>query len=672
MKAGIQKHSMGSFFKVFVKILSLILICYGLQTNAVTVVFHNSCSGDPITSNTYQSNLNLLLSSLTNSFHKTIIRNGYYNHTVGRNPNTAYGMYQCRGDITLDECRHSVNSAAKEVLLRCPKIKQAIITYKELVVLKVSDQLFFSIMQDKPSYTLPNAKSITNPDEFNPQFDKLANKLVSEVASNGISSTSSSSTNKKLYANGSIEVTRSQNIYGLAQCTSDLSVSNCTQCLRGQIDDVRKLFRGRIGARVICMSCFFRYELYPLYLPDTAPSPSSSPMNPPLTNATRKISLKVLGIIVLPSVIAVLSIIVILLYFCIKTRKKAVKETDDIDEIQSAESLQFKFSIISAATQNFSDANKLGEGGFGTVYKGTLLDGQETAVKKLAKNSGQGEEEFKNEVVLLVKLQHKNLVRLLGFCLDGDEKLLVYEFMKHGSLDQFLFDPIKSTHLDWGRRYKIIGGIAKGLVYLHEDSRLNIIHRDLKAGNILLGEDMVPKIADFGMARIFMENQNQVSTKRICGTFGYMAPEYAMNGKFSVKSDVFSFGVLILEILCGRKSSSFGKEDDAETILSYAWELWKEGKYHEFLDPILRESYSTNEVVRCIQIGLLCVQEDVDDRPTMAMIIHMLNNHSVTLPSPLSPSAFLLRDERRGPNIPAKEADNVSVNEVTVTELYPR
>ncbi|KAI3947320.1 hypothetical protein MKW92_005985 [Papaver armeniacum] len=665
---------MGSFFEVFVKILSMILIgYYGLNTDALTDVFHSICSGGPITSNTYQSNLNLLLSSLTNSFNKTIIRNGYYNNTIGSNPNTAYGMYQCRGDITLDECRYSVDSAAKEVLLRCPDIKQAIIIYKELVVLKFSDQLFFSIMQDKPLITLPNAKSVTNPDEFNPQFDKLANNLVSEVASNGVSSTTSSSTNKKLYATGNIDVTRSQKIYGLAQCTSDLSVSDCTQCLHGEIDDVRKRFRGRIGARVFCMSCFFRYEMYPLYLPDATPSPSSSPMNnTPLTNATRKNSIKVLGIIVVPSVIAVLFSIIVILYFCIKTRKKSVKETDAINEIQSAESLQIIFSIISTATDNFSDANKLGEGGFGTVYKGTLSDGQEIAVKRLAKNSGQGEEEFKNEVILLVKLQHKNLVRLLGFCLDGDEKLLVYEFMKHGSLDQFLFDPIKSTHLDWGRRYKIIGGIAKGLVYLHEDSRLNIIHRDLKAGNILLGADMVPKIADFGMARIFMVNQNQVSTKRICGTFGYMAPEYAMNGKFSVKSDVFSFGVLILEILCGKKSSSFGKDDDAESILSYAWDLWKEGRYHEFLDPILRESYATNEVVRCIQIGLLCVQEDVDDRPTMAMIIHMLNNHAVTLPSPLSPSAFLLRNEKTGPNIRAKEADNVSVNEVTVTELYPR
>ncbi|MCL7041473.1 hypothetical protein MKW94_003797, partial [Papaver nudicaule] len=316
---------MGCICEVFIKIISMFLICYGLKTNALTDDFHSFCSGGPITSNTYQSNLNVLLSSLTNSFNETIVRNGYYNDTAGRKPNAAYGMYQCRGYITLEECRYGVESAAKEVLLRCPNIKQAIITYKELVVLKFSDQLFFSIMQEKPLFTLPNAKSVTNPDEFNPQFDRLANDLVSEVASNGVSSSTSSSTNKRLFATRSIDVTRSQKIYGLAQCTSDLSVSNCTQCLRGEIDDVGKRFRGRIGARVICMSCFFRYELYPLYLPDTTSPPFSSPMIPPSTKTKRKISLKVLFSIIVPSVIVVLSIIVFL-YFC--KRKKVAKKID--------------------------------------------------------------------------------------------------------------------------------------------------------------------------------------------------------------------------------------------------------------------------------------------------------------------------------------------------------
>ncbi|KAI3889551.1 hypothetical protein MKW92_038705 [Papaver armeniacum] len=657
---------MGSFFQMFIKILSTILIfniqCYVLKSNAQ--IDQNNifalCSGN-ITSNTYLSNLNLVLSSLANSFNKTTVHNGYYNDTIGRKPNIAYGSYQCRGDLTVEACRSNVDLAAKEIIRRCPSSEEAVITFKELTVLKYSAKSFFTIMRDKPSFTLPNANSVTNPEEFNSGFDKLTKNLLAEVASNGVSS-SSSSTNKKLYAIGDIEITPSQKIYGLAQCSSDISVNNCTQCLRGEIDDIRKRFSGREGGRVICWSCYFRYETSPFYeLNATSPQ-----------RTKRKFSLKLFLIIFVPSAVIVLSIMIIL-YFCIIKRKKKVleKKIEDIDEIQSDESLQFNFSTISAATNNFSDANKLGRGGFGTVYKGTLSDGQEIAVKRLSENSGQGEEEFKNEVVLLVKLQHKNLVRLLGFCLDGEEKLLVYELMKHGSLDQFLFDPIKRTYLNWERRYKIIGGIAKGLLYLHEDSRLKIIHRDLKASNVLLGEDMVPKISDFGMARIFLVNQNQASTKRICGTFGYMAPEYAMHGKFSVKSDVYSFGVLILEILSGKRSNSFGEFGGAENVLSYAWGLWKEERSMELLDPTLRECYSANEVMRCIQIGLLCVQEDVANRPTMAWIIHMLNNHSVTLPSPLSPSAFLLRGKTE-PDIHSEDADNISVNQMSMTEFYPR
>ncbi|RZC64769.1 hypothetical protein C5167_008449 [Papaver somniferum] len=669
---------MGSFSQILIKILSTILIfnhiqyCYVLKTNAQidTSNIFPLCSGDNITSNTYRSNLKLLLSSLTNSFNKTIILNGYYNDTVGRKPNTAYGNYQCRGDITLEDCRSTVDLAVKEVQRSCPDSKEAVITYKEIVALKFSDQSYFSTMRDSPYFPLPNANSVTNPDEFNSGLDELENYILEKVAFNGVSNTSSS-TNRNLYGIGSIDVSSSQKIYGLAHCTADLSVKNCTQCLRGIMDNYRKSFSGRVGGRVICWSCYFRYETYRFYGPNATSPPFPSPniMNPPPSKP--KISRKVLLIIiVVPSVITTVLSIIIILYFCVKRRKKVLeRKIEDIDEIQSAESLQYKFNTIGAATQNFSDANKLGRGGFGTVYKGTMPDGQEIAVKRLSENSGQGEEEFRNEVVLLAKLQHKNLVRLLGFCLDGDEKLLVYEFMQHGSLDQFLFDPIKRALLNWERRYKIIGGIAKGLLYLHEDSRLKIIHRDLKASNVLLGEDMVPKISDFGMVR--MVNQNQVSTKRICGTFGYMAPEYAMHGKFSAKSDVFSFGVLILEILCGKRSNSFGGFDGAKNVLSYAWGLWEEGKSVELLEPSLRDCYSPNEVMRCIQIGLLCAQKDVANRPTMAWIIHMLNNHCVILPSPLAPSTFVLRGETEL-NIPSEDGDNISVNQVSMTEFYPR
>ncbi|GLT52416.1 hypothetical protein SLA2020_257600 [Shorea laevis] len=216
----------------------------------------------------------------------------------------------------------------------------------------------------------------------------------------------------------------------------------------------------------------------------------------------------------------------------------------------------FNFSSVSAATNNFSSSNKLGEGGFGPVYKGKLLNGHEVAVKRLSRRSGQGWNELKNEAMLIAKLQHKNLVKLLGCCIEGDEKILIYEYLSNKSLDFFLFDSTKHGVLDWRTRISIIEGIAQGLLYLHHFSRLQIIHRDLKVSNILLDGGMNPKISDFGMAKIFAGNGSQ-ATRRIVGTYGYMAPEYALEGIFSVKSDVFSFGVLLLEILSGKKNTGF-------------------------------------------------------------------------------------------------------------------
>ncbi|KAL5678209.1 hypothetical protein ACJX0J_014340, partial [Zea mays] len=274
--------------------------------------------------------------------------------------------------------------------------------------------------------------------------------------------------------------------------------------------------------------------------------------------------------IVLPIVAGVLAITMVCLCFLWR-RRPARDQTSSYSvnqsEIESIDSLLLDISMLRAATDNFAESNRLGEGGFGTVYKGVLPDNQEIAVKRLSQSSGQGIQELKNELVLVAKLQHKNLVRLVGVCLQEYEKLLVYEYMPNKSIDTILFDSEKSKELDWGKRVKIIDGIARGLQYLHEDSQLKIIHRDLKASNVLLNSDYTPKISDFGLARLFGGDQSREVTNRVVGTYGYMSPEYAMRGHYSIKSDVFSFGVLILEILTGRSSSgSFNIEQSVDLL----------------------------------------------------------------------------------------------------------
>ncbi|KAJ3693662.1 hypothetical protein LUZ60_009142 [Juncus effusus] len=300
----------------------------------------------------------------------------------------------------------------------------------------------------------------------------------------------------------------------------------------------------------------------------------------------------------------------------------------------------FNFETVSAATSNFSDANKLGQGGFGSVYMGKLGDGREIAVKRLSTKSNQGLEEFRNEVELISKLQHKNLVKLLGCCADSHEKILLYEFMPNKSLDFFLFDMNKRGILDWNRRYNIIQGVARGLLYLHRDSRVKIIHRDLKAGNVLLDELFYPKISDFGMARIFGEDQIQ-ETRRVVGTIGYMSPEYAMEGKISEKLDVFSFGVLILEIISGKRNNNFLDDNQSLNLVGHAWILWKENRALELIDASLMaedQDVDKDQVLKCIKVGLLCVQEYPKDRPNMSFVVSMLSN-DIIIPSP-KPAAF--------------------------------
>ncbi|KAK1417771.1 hypothetical protein QVD17_26905 [Tagetes erecta] len=331
----------------------------------------------------------------------------------------------------------------------------------------------------------------------------------------------------------------------------------------------------------------------------------------------------------------------------------------------------FSFAAIVTATNDFSNENKLGQGGFGPVYKGKLSDGREIAIKRLSRTSGQGLVEFKNELVLIAKLQHTNLVRVLGCCIHGEEKMLIYEYMPNKSLDFFLFDESKKALLDWPKRWNIIEGIAQGLLYLHKYSRMRVIHRDLKASNVLLDENMNPKISDFGMARIFKQDETEAMTKRVVGTYGYMSPEYAMDGTFSVKSDVFSFGVLILEIVSGRRNTSFSHLEKVINLIGYAWELWQQGDALQLQDPTLGDSCVVHQLLRTIHVALLCVQENAGDRPVMSDVIAMLVNDTMLLSVPKRPAFFFGRTVSKS-TLDESKTGHDSINNITITQMEAR
>ncbi|GLU14719.1 hypothetical protein SLE2022_312720 [Rubroshorea leprosula] len=311
----------------------------------------------------------------------------------------------------------------------------------------------------------------------------------------------------------------------------------------------------------------------------------------------------------------------------------------------------FSFESIASATNYFSTANKLGQGGFGPVYKGILHDGREVAVKRLSTSSGQGVTEFKNEAILIARLQHTNLVRLLGFCIQGDEKILIYEYMPNKSLDSILFDVVKRKILNWKRRFVIIEGIAQGLLYLHKYLRLRVIHRDLKASNILLDNEMNPKISDFGMARIFGENESEENITRVVGTY---------------------FGVLLLEIVSGRKNNSHYHTEHPLNLTGFAWQLWTEDRGLELIDPTLDEFCPHDQILRCVHISLLCVQDHAVDRPTMSDVVSMLSNETVPLPKPNQPGFFITTANVKEAGVPKINSDHCSINQVSISVMEAR
>nr|CAD1819273.1 unnamed protein product [Ananas comosus var. bracteatus] len=622
----------------FPSLLLISLLCFLLlRHGGADLPLHQICgnTSNYTANSTYESNLRQLLPYLSSA---ASVSNGFSTSSTGESLDQASGLALCRGDIN---ARTATPASA------------------ELPMTPSSS----AHTTKRPSSGMRTASSST-PTKTLPLSSTTPRRSPCTIITSGFPT-----------------------IYGLVQCTPDMSGPECRQCLQAQIDETLNMFDGYQGGGILGVWCNLRYEVYPFYdrnptimlssvapgdLPGTPPGPpppNTRPgSSPPLTK-------NMFRIIIITTCLTVLLISCCLLcLLCIKRQRRAER------------------AKLSNSTNNFSIENKLGEGGFGPVYKGLLSDGLEIAVKRLSSRSGQGLVEFKNEIQLIAKLQHRNLVRLLGCCVQGEEKILIYEYMPNKSLDFFLFglylsfyfnycfllfrcifcyvnlsivDQTRGAILDWQKRFTIIEGIAQGLLYLHKHSQLQIIHRDLKVSNILLDSEMNPKISDFGLARIFGSNETQANTNRIVGTYGYMSPEYASEGLFSVKSDVFSFGVLLLEIVSGKRNAGFHQYRNHFNLLGYAWEVWKEGKWFELIDPSLGGSSKTNEIVRCTHAALMCVQENAADRPTMSDVIAMLSSDNTNLPDPKQPAYFNVRIKDE-----AEMATNfimpVSKNEITL------
>ncbi|XP_047318071.1 probable receptor-like protein kinase At3g17420 [Impatiens glandulifera] len=299
----------------------------------------------------------------------------------------------------------------------------------------------------------------------------------------------------------------------------------------------------------------------------------------------------------------------------------------------------FTLRDLEIATNRFSKENVIGEGGYGIVYRGHLINGTPVAVKKLLNNLGQAEKEFKVEVEAIGHVRHKNLVRLLGYCIEGTQRMLVYQYVNNGNLEQWLHgSTVEKQYLTWEARMKIILGTAKALAYLHEAIEPKVVHRDIKSSNILLDRDFNAKISDFGLAKLLGAGKSHVAT-RVMGTFGYVAPEYANSGLLNEKSDVYSFGVVILEAITGRDPVDYSRPEYEVNMVEWLKTMIGSRRTEEVIDPKIEDKPTSSGLKRALLTALRCVDPDAEKRPNMGQVVRMLESEEYPLPR---------KDRRRG------------------------
>lgn len=534
---------------------------------------------------------------------------------MGSGPDKNYGLAQCYGDLSLVDCVLCY-AEARTVLPQCYPVNGGRI-YLDGCFMRAENYSFYE------EYAGPNDRvecgNITRPDSaFRLSVTQAVSQAVSAAESN----------NGYGRAQVSVAGRRNESAYVLADCWRAINASGCRACLENASASISGCLPSSQG-RALNTGCFMRYS-------------DTNFLNPVPRNGSSRG--RVIAIVIASiSAAVVVTLGALIGSYMWKTRIIEKKRKGDAGKLVKTlhdKSLNFKHSTLEKATDSFDEANKLGQGGFGTVYKGVLPDGREIAVKRLFFNNKHRAADFYNEVNMISSVEHKNLVRLLGCSCSGPESLLVYEFLPNKSLDRFIFDSSKGKGLNWEKRFEIIIGTAEGLVYLHENTKTRIIHRDIKASNILLDSRLRAKIADFGLARSFQEDKSHISTA-IAGTLGYMAPEYLAHGQLTEKVDVYSFGVLLLEIVSGRQNNRSKAAEYTDSLITIAWKHFQQRTVEELFDPnLMLHNYSTtnikNEIIQVVHVGLLCTQEIPSLRPTISKALLMLVGKE-HLPAPTNP-----------------------------------
>ncbi|XP_010940309.1 cysteine-rich receptor-like protein kinase 2 [Elaeis guineensis] len=465
--------------------------------------------------------------------------------------------------------------------------------------------------------------------ESSPFFDQTTQQGNRGLCSNGTAAAGGafSAAAEELLLDLSTAVPRIENyfaaaeqggVYGVAQCVRTVSESGCGDCLRGAYGNIKGCPPDAEG-RAVDAGCFMRYSDKAFF-----PANQTVDLAPYLKSGRSSKKGAIIGGIA--GGVGFLLLLAIAAFLWIRRSRKPgnIERGDILGATELRGPVDYRYADLKAATKDFSEENKLGEGGFGEVYKGILKNGKAVAVKKLTiANARKVRIDFQSEVKLISNVHHRNLVRLLGCSTKGPELLLVYEYMANSSLDKVLYGD-KRGILNWKQRFDIIVGIARGLAYLHQEFHVCIIHRDIKSSNVLLDDNFQPKIADFGLARLLPGDHSHLSTN-FAGTLGYTAPEYAIHGQLSEKVDTYSYGVVVLEIISGRKSNDVNLEPVTQYLLEWAWKLYETETLLELVDASLDPNeYRPEEVKRVIEIALMCTQSTVAARPTMSEVVVML------------------------------------------------